>query len=224
MKKLLLSAVILLSCFTVKTASAQVGVSLGINIGSQPAWGPVGYDHADYYYMPDIDTYYNVPTHQYVYYDNNVWVHRAYLPVRYRNYNLYNGYKVVLNERDPWLRHDVYRTRYAGYRGRHDQVIIRNSRDARYAHYWRGNYNRRAAYSRPHYAGGNRGFARPGYGGNRGNARPNYGGNRGNGHGNWGGNGGNRGHDNHAGGHGNGGGRGNGGGDRGHRGGDHGHH
>jgi uncharacterized membrane protein YgcG len=209
MKKLLLSAVILLSCLTVKIASAQVSVSLGVNIGSQPAWGPVGYDHADYYYMPDIDTYYYIPTHQYVYADNNVWVHRAYLPTRYRNYNLYNGYKVVINERDPWLRHDVYRTRYAGYRGRHDQVIIRNSRDVRYANYWRGNYNRRAAYNRPHYAGGNRGYA-----------RPNYGSNRGNGHGNWGGNGGGRGHDNHGGGHGN------GGGDRGHgsHGGGHGHH
>lgn len=206
MKKLLLSAVILLSCLTIKTASAQVSVSLGINIGSQPAWGPVGYDHADYYYMPDIDTYYNVPTHQYVYFENNVWVHHAYLPVRYRSYNLYNGYKVVINERDPWLRHDVYRTRYAGYRGRHDQVIIRNSHDARYANYWRGNYARRAAYNRP-----NRGGYHPG---NNGHGRGNWNvggpgrGNGGHGHGNNGNHGGNRGH-------------GNGGN---HGGGDHGHH
>lgn len=199
MKKLLLSAVILLSCLTVKTASAQVSVSLGVNIGSQPAWGPVGYNHADYYYMPDIDTYYYIPSHQYVYYDNNVWVHRAYLPVRYRNYNLYNGYKVVINEPNPWLRHDVYRTRYAGYRGRHDQVIIRNSHDVRYANYWRGNYNRRAAYNRPHYNnGGHRNFGRPNYG---------------HGGGHW--NGG-HGHDNHGGGHWNGGGHGNHGGDHGH--------
>lgn len=56
MKKLILSAALLLSCFAVKTASAQVSVSLGVNIGSQPAWGPVGYDYANYYYMPDIDT------------------------------------------------------------------------------------------------------------------------------------------------------------------------
>ncbi len=200
MKKIILSAAILLGCLAVKTADAQVSVSLGLNIGSQPAWGPVGYDHASYYYMPDIDTYYDVPTHQYVYYDNNVWVHRAYLPTRYSNYNLYNGYKVVINDRDPWLRHDVYRTQYAGYRGRHDQVIIRNSRDARYANYWRGNYNRRTvynrSYNRPNY--GNRGYGRPQYHGNRGGGHfDNHGGGRGGNNGNHGG-----GHGNHGGGHG----------------------
>jgi hypothetical protein len=215
MKKLILSAVLLLSCFAIKTASAQVSVSLGVNIGSQPAWGPVGYDYANYYYMPDIDTYYDVPTHQYVYFDNNIWVHRAYLPVRYRNYNLYNGYKVVINDRNPWLRHGYYRDHYAGYRGRHDQVIIRNSRDAHYANYWRGNYARRSAYARPHYNGGNRG---------------NWGGGRGHGNGNWGGgnhgggrpggdhgnHGGGRPGGNHGGGHGQGGNHGGGHGDHGH--------
>jgi hypothetical protein len=198
MKKIILSAAILLSCLAINKANAQVSVSLGLNIGSQPAWGPVGYDHASYYYMPDIDTYYDVPTHQYVYYDNNVWVHRAYLPVRYRNYNLYNGYKVVINDRDPWLRHNVYRTQYAGYRGRHDQVIIRNSRDVRYANYWRGNYNRRTVYNRTYV---NHSYGRPNYAG-RGYGRPQYHGNRGGGH--YGGNNGHYGggHDNHGGGHG----------------------
>jgi len=210
MKKLILSAAILLGCLTVKTATAQVSVSLGVNIGSQPAWGPVGYDYANYYYMPDIDTYYDVPTHQYVYFDNNVWVHRGYLPVRYRHYNLYNGYKVVINDRNPWLRHDVYRARYAGYRGRHDQVIIRNSHDARYAHYWRGNYGRRTSYARPGYGG------RPGYAGNHGNWNHGHGGNgggHGHGHDN---HGGGHGHDNHGGGHGH--------DDHGGHGGGHGHH
>jgi hypothetical protein len=50
-------------------ASAQVRVN--INIGSQPVWGPVGYDHVDYYYLPDIETYYYVPTRQFVYF--NKW-------------------------------------------------------------------------------------------------------------------------------------------------------
>ncbi|WP_413669912.1 hypothetical protein ACEN9X_08220 [Mucilaginibacter sp. Mucisp86] len=138
MKKIILSAAILLSCFTAKMASAQVSIGLGINIGSQPDWGPVGYDYVNYYYMPDIDAYYDVPAHNYVYFENNVWVHRRYLPVRYRNYNVYNGYKVVINDRNPWIRNTYYRDHYYGYRGRHDQVIIRNSRDVRYANHWRG--------------------------------------------------------------------------------------
>lgn len=137
MKKLIFTAVILLGCFTFKNANAQIRISLGLNIASQPDWGPTGYDHAAYYYIPDIDGYYDVNAHQYIYFENNVWVHRTYLPVRYRNYDLYNGYKVVINEPNPWLRNRVYRTRYASYRGRRGQAVIRNSRDAKYRNHWR---------------------------------------------------------------------------------------
>jgi len=142
MKKFIFTAVVLFSCLAFKVASAQI--SIGLNIGSQPDWGPVGYDHADYYYMPDIDAYYDVPAHQYIYLENNVWIHAGYLPARYDNYDLYGGYKVVLNERNPWLNDRIYRTRYYGYRGRHDQAIIRNSHDARY----RNHYNDARAQQR----------------------------------------------------------------------------
>ena len=134
MKKIIITTAIFFSLLTAKVATAQI--SFNINIGSQPAWGPVGYDHADYYYMPDIDSYYDVPNHQYVYYDNNTWVRRASLPQRYSNYNVYNGYKVVVNDRDPWTRNDVYRNKYASYRGRTGQTVIRDSRDVKYANYW----------------------------------------------------------------------------------------
>jgi hypothetical protein len=138
MKKFIFTAAILISCLSFKLAEAQVRVSLGVNIGAQPEWGPVGYDHVDYYYIPDVDAYYDVPAHRYVYYRNNVWVHAAYLPGPYRNYDLYHGYKVVVNERNPWVHHATYRTRYASYRGRRDQVIIRDSRDERYRNHWHG--------------------------------------------------------------------------------------
>jgi hypothetical protein len=134
MKKIILTTAIFLSALSFQAAKAQV--SFSINIGSQPEWGPIGYDHADYYYMPDIDTYYDVPAHQYVYLENNSWVHRASLPARYSNYNVYNGYKAVVNERNPWVRDNVYRAKYAGYKGRGNQPIIRDSRDARYANHW----------------------------------------------------------------------------------------
>jgi hypothetical protein len=136
MKKLIFTAAILLGCLSFKAVEAQISVSLGVNIGSQPEWGPVGYDHADYYYMPDIDVYYSVPTHQYIYYQSNSWTRTTVLPARYGNYDLYHGYKVVINERNPWLRNDVYRTRYAAYRGRRDQVVIRDSRDEKYRNHW----------------------------------------------------------------------------------------
>jgi hypothetical protein len=137
MKKLLFTTAILLSCLSIQIAKAQIHVSLGLNIHSQPDWGPVGYDHADYYYMPDINAYYDVPNHVYVYNENNVWVRGRNLPARYGNYDRYHGYKVVVNQHNPWERNDVYRTRYASYRGRTDQTVIRDSRDSRYQDHWR---------------------------------------------------------------------------------------
>ena len=131
MKKMIIAAALLVSGFAFhNTAEAQISVN--VNLGSQPDWGPVGYDRADYYYMPDIDTYYSVPTHEYVYLNNNRWIRSRSLPSRYSSYNVYNNYKVVINEPNPWERATVYRTRYAKYKGRHDQVIIRNSKDVKY--------------------------------------------------------------------------------------------
>jgi hypothetical protein len=135
MRKLIYTLAILLCCF-VKISNAQINVSLGVNIGSQPAWGPVGYDRADYYYLPDIGTYYSISTHQYVYYQNNRWIRTVSLPPTYSNYDVYSGYKVVINERDPWLRDNVYRTRYSKYKGKRDQLIIRDSRDEKYRDHW----------------------------------------------------------------------------------------
>jgi len=136
MKKLIYLLTVVVSCGLVKVSHAQVRISLGANINYQPDWGPVGYDHADYYYLPDIDAYYSIPDHQYVYYRDNRWVHATYLPPAYAGYDLYHGYKVVVNERDPWLHADIYRSRYARYKGRHDQVIIRDSRDEKYRNHW----------------------------------------------------------------------------------------
>jgi hypothetical protein len=144
MKKILLfGAVILIGCLSFKSANAQLHVNVGINIGSQPEWGPVGYDRADYYYMPDIDAYYDVNAHQYVYSSNNVWIHSASLPPRYRNYDVYRGYKVVVNERTPWVHNDVYRTKYSPYRGQHNQSVIRDSHDEKYRNHWKGDNDKR---------------------------------------------------------------------------------
>jgi hypothetical protein len=111
MKKLIVFALIGFAAIAVTPAKAQVSVS--INIGSQPAWGPRGYNHVDYYYLPEVQSYYYVPTRQFIYLSGNRWIHARSLPSRYRNYDLYGGRKVVINGDRPYLQHNVYRTRYA---------------------------------------------------------------------------------------------------------------
>ncbi|HYM94744.1 MAG TPA: hypothetical protein VET23_11440 [Chitinophagaceae bacterium] len=133
MKKAILIATLFLSGFIFQAASAQVRVRFNANIATQPVWGPVGYDHAEYYYMPDIDVFYYVPRHQYIYQDRGRWIFTSSLPSRYRNYDFYRGYKVVINDDPrPYQNAENYRNQYSGYKGNHDQVVIRDSRDSKY--------------------------------------------------------------------------------------------
>jgi hypothetical protein len=124
---------ILVAALLVSSAlDAQVGIRLNFNVGSQPVWGPTGFDHVEYYYLPDIEAYYYVPQHMFYYQERGRWVGRSRLPSRYRDYDFYNSYKVVVNERRPYRNHKMYRDQYSMYKGRHDQEVIRDSRDSRY--------------------------------------------------------------------------------------------
>lgn len=125
MKKIiLLSLVAAGSIAFAKPVAAQVQVS--VNIGVQPDWGPSGYDYAENYYLPEAEAYYCVPRHQFVYFDRGDWVYSSTLPGRCNNFDLYAGYKVVMNERNPWYHFNEHRMQYAGYRYRHDQACIRD--------------------------------------------------------------------------------------------------
>lgn len=188
MKKILLAAVLMACCLSAKVATAQVSFSVGVNIGNQPEWGPVGYDHADYYYMPDIDAYYDVNAHSYIYYNNNVWVRSGALPPRYAGYDMYHGYKVVINRPAPWRNAGMYRAKYAQYKGRRDQNIIRDSRDDHYRNHWRQDNGH-------HYDDRNHGgYNRRDYGHGRGQGGGNHGGNNHGDHGHDGDHGGDHGH------------------------------
>jgi hypothetical protein len=170
MKKFfLITALLTVSVIVSNNTNAQVSVGVNINIGSQPLWGPVGYDYVEYYYLPDIDAYYYVPRRQFIYLSGGRWIFSAYLPSRYRGFDLYSGYKVIINEPRPYLHAEIYRTRYAPYRGRrNEQVIIRNSNEPKY-YIIQGHPN--------HDNGNHNGFYKNGNGNGRGNGNGNGGGN-----------------------------------------------
>lgn len=114
--------------------SIQAQLSVRVNIGTPPQWGPAGYNSVHYYYLPDIESYYDVQNSMFIYYSGSRWVHRRNLPARYRNYDLYGGYKVVMNDyhgNRPYDHFREYRNRYArGYRG-HEQHNIGERHDNR---------------------------------------------------------------------------------------------
>lgn len=123
--------VLILAVFIASTVDAQVRVNLSFNVDRQPIWGPTGYDHVEYYYLPDIDVYYNVPQQRFFYNERGRWISRSSLPSRYRGFDLYNSYKVVVNEPAPY-RNAKYREQYSSFKGRHDQQPIRDARDPKY--------------------------------------------------------------------------------------------
>lgn len=136
MKKFILPMLLSAILLTAVHSNSSAQISLSLNIGTQPTWGPVGYDRADYYYLPDVESYYNVSTHQFIYLSNGRWTFAANLPGRYSNYDLYSGYKVVVNRPRPYLNFNQDRVQYGRYRGYHGrQTIIRDSRDERYTRY-----------------------------------------------------------------------------------------
>lgn len=121
-------AVLIVSC----SLAAQVGLNVTVNLDRQPAWGPTGFDHVEYYYLPGIEAYYNVPQEKFIYREGSRWIVGARLPSRYDGYDFYKSYKVVVNDPKPYLSHETYRVRYLSYKDRRDQESIRDSRDSRY--------------------------------------------------------------------------------------------
>lgn len=111
--------------FFASTTHAQVSVHL--NIGTPPPWGPAGYSDVRYYYLPYVDAYYDVQTSMFVYFEGRSWVRRSYLPSRYKNYDLYDGYKVVMKDyhgNAPYYKYREYRTLYPKrYRGPSQRTI-----------------------------------------------------------------------------------------------------
>jgi hypothetical protein len=108
-------------------SAVQAQVSVSVNMGSPPPWGPVGYTEVRYYYLPDVEAYYDIQSSMFIYYVRGAWVQRAYLPRRYRNYDLYGGYKVVMTDYRgdaPYTHFKEYKMKYArGYHG-HSQNTI----------------------------------------------------------------------------------------------------
>jgi hypothetical protein len=124
---------LVLAAFLVSgTLSAQTSVANSSNIASQPLWGPTGYDQVKYYYLPDIETYYDVPRHEFYYYDLGRWIGSSQLPPRYTGFDLYHSYKVVINESKAYQNNKQHRQKYASFKERYDQPFIRDSHDSRY--------------------------------------------------------------------------------------------
>lgn len=125
MKTLKLMTIAMIMLFA--SSSMQAQVSVNVNLGLQPSWGPVGYSSVDYYYIPDVQSYYDVRATQFIYLSNGAWIRSSRLPNQYRSYDLNRGYKVVLNDYHGSRPYDNYKSHkvkyYKGYKGKPQQSL-----------------------------------------------------------------------------------------------------
>ncbi len=109
------------------TSSVKAQSLVSANLLTPPLWGPAGYPEARYYYLPDILCYYEVQSSNFIYYGTGRWHRRPSLPSRYRNYDLYDGYKVVLTHyqgENPYENFHEHKMKYKiGYREASQKTI-----------------------------------------------------------------------------------------------------
>jgi len=84
-----------------------------------PLWAPP-YDNVEqvhYYYIPDIEVYYDVWNHEYVYLHDGSWVFTSSYPTYYNQYDINSAFVVVLDSKvaEPWRRHQTYVSHYPRY-------------------------------------------------------------------------------------------------------------
>ena len=112
MKKIVACLAFVLSVGFFQSASAQFTLSSN-NTSEQPKWAPPGQNHAEYYYLPDIDTYYFVPRKQFIYQSGGYWTFSSSLPKSHKGYNLYSANKVVINEPGAYRYYAEHKAKYA---------------------------------------------------------------------------------------------------------------
>ena len=128
MKRLaaILLGLMLASCSVGYYSNNGMGLSTVANISVQPAWGPAGYDCANFYYFPEHNFYYDVNRALFYYYHNRQWLSAKHLPygLGYPR-DVYRLYKVVLNNiRKPWKYNRRHIMEYKHYGKIHNQPVL----------------------------------------------------------------------------------------------------
>lgn len=111
MKKIIVFACVFVFAACFKNASAQFQPTK--NTAEQPKWGLHNQDYVEYYYLPDIDTYYYVPGKQFIYQSGGYWTFSSSLPAANKRYDLRSANKVVINEPGAYRYFAQHKAKYA---------------------------------------------------------------------------------------------------------------
>jgi len=127
MKKIQL---ILFGLLLFMTSTLQAQATVNVNFGTAPVWAPAERVDVPYYYLPDVDSYYDVPARRFIYLRNGKWLRSTSLPNRYRNYNLRTGNVVFLTDyrgKSPYLFHKTHKVKYPRKIKSNNSVFVKKS-------------------------------------------------------------------------------------------------
>jgi len=84
---------------------------------TDPYWAPPHHPGSRYYYLPDIEVYYDLSDHNFVYLNNGLWIFTPDFPSYYAGYDLFNAFIITLNVSvyQPWMHHQYYVSHYPRY-------------------------------------------------------------------------------------------------------------
>ncbi len=117
-KKLVLATVLLLSASMFSGCMTLVPTRMAPTTSYEnPQWAPPYYSGARYYYLPDLELYYDLSSREYIFLMDGRWNFSPYVPAMYRNYDLNNCFSIVMNVDvyKPWLHHQYYVSHYPRY-------------------------------------------------------------------------------------------------------------
>jgi hypothetical protein len=122
------------------TLQSSAQVSINVNIGSRPDWcSDDDYDNVDYYYLPEIEAYYDTHASVFIYFGPRGWIRSRYLPEYCHNYDLNRGYKVVIDYHGnaPYVFYNHHKVKYYrdGHRNYRQEYYYPNRRQCRSNNY-----------------------------------------------------------------------------------------
>ncbi len=127
MKRLLLALLWVIPATLPQVSRAQVYARMPAGL---PPWAPPGHARAQYYYLPDLQVYYDVPAASFLLPHRGQWIAVPQLPPAYRSYDLYAAPKVVLDYYgpSPFRYYEVHRQRFPRwYCPPHSVVVCRDA-------------------------------------------------------------------------------------------------
>ena len=96
-------------------SATQAQVSVNLNLGKAPVWAPPERVATQYYYLPEVDAYYDLPAERFIYLNNGGWVRAEKLPAKFQNYNLQTGKVIFLTDykgKSPYKYHKKHKAKY----------------------------------------------------------------------------------------------------------------